>query len=348
MVPTPGMGRLARLGVLSFCSWGAVFNAPATEPLEVASRVHITPDGPVVLYIARVELTDPQIEILVTEPIKKTDLDPEAILRTVPDWATESDAALAINANMFTRVISPTTLAANASRAAASSDGGPPLPSAGPPPHEIAPRLFADVLGLAISEGFVVSPVREFKGRPDPAIIFARSGTARVGRFGFDDLVGAWDAVAGIGASAASTDSTGLLVENGINTAHSARIDPLTRHPRTGVGVTRNGRILLIVVADGDQPGRSVGLTLPELADILIASGADDALNLDGGGSSSFVYRSPTDERLLNTPSDGTFRPIAMHLGVRLRDGIKHETAIEESEDTWTAAPPVPTVPAAR
>jgi hypothetical protein len=71
------------------------------------------------------------------------------------------------------------------------------------------------------------------------------------------------------------------------------------RHPRTAVGFTRDGTALLVVV-DGRQPPYSDGMTLPELTDLMIRLGARDALNFDGGGSSSLVVRG----RVLNRPAD--------------------------------------------
>jgi hypothetical protein len=69
------------------------------------------------------------------------------------------------------------------------------------------------------------------------------------------------------------------------------------RHPRTAVGVTEEGDLILMVV-DGRQDA-SIGVTLDELADLMLDVGAEDALNLDGGGSSAIVV----DGVLLNTPS---------------------------------------------
>ncbi len=57
------------------------------------------------------------------------------------------------------------------------------------------------------------------------------------------------------------------------------------RSPRTTAGVTSEGELILTVV-DGRQSNVSIGMTLEELGDLMAARGADDALNLDGGGSS--------------------------------------------------------------
>ena len=71
------------------------------------------------------------------------------------------------------------------------------------------------------------------------------------------------------------------------------------RHPRTVVGWTAAGDELLVTV-DGRQPGLSVGMSLFEATDFMIALGASDAINLDGGGSTTFVQGG----NVVNHPSD--------------------------------------------
>ncbi len=61
------------------------------------------------------------------------------------------------------------------------------------------------------------------------------------------------------------------------------------RHPRTAVGFDADGGALWLVVVDGRREGYSEGMSLLELADLLLALGVDEALNLDGGGSSTMV-----------------------------------------------------------
>ena len=77
------------------------------------------------------------------------------------------------------------------------------------------------------------------------------------------------------------------------------------RQPRTAIGVTATGRILLVVI-DGRRPRWSRGATLGELRSILRDLGAVDALNLDGGGSSEMVVKG----EVVNRPSDGRERRI--------------------------------------
>ena len=71
------------------------------------------------------------------------------------------------------------------------------------------------------------------------------------------------------------------------------------RHPRTAIGISRDSATVYLVVVDGRQQS-SVGMTLEELANSLIALGAFEALNLDGGGSTALVVR----DSIVNVPSD--------------------------------------------
>ena len=78
-------------------------------------------------------------------------------------------------------------------------------------------------------------------------------------------------------------------------------------HPRTAIARLKSGQILLLTV-DGRQPGESIGMSLGMLADLLLEFGAMDAINLDGGGSTTMVIRN----KLVNKPSDATGeRPVS-------------------------------------
>lgn len=115
------------------------------------------------------------------------------------------------------------------------------------------------------------------------------------------------------------------LVENGKNVAN----DNPAIHPRTAAGVTADGKLLLVTV-DGRIVDRSVGLTFRELADVLIRWGARNAINLDGGGSTTLVMDDPrtaaNDPRVMNLPCDklpdkshGRERPVANSIAVFAR-----------------------------
>jgi hypothetical protein len=74
------------------------------------------------------------------------------------------------------------------------------------------------------------------------------------------------------------------------------------RHPRSVVGW--NAAEVLLVTVDGRQPGYSVGMSLPEAAELLRALGATEALNLDGGGSTTLAVGAT----VVNRPSDRMVR----------------------------------------
>jgi hypothetical protein len=81
------------------------------------------------------------------------------------------------------------------------------------------------------------------------------------------------------------------------------------RHPRTGLGVTDGGQVLMVTV-DGRRSA-SRGVTLAEMGQLLKFLGARDAFNLDGGGSTVMARHkagSGTFE-VANRPSDGRQRP---------------------------------------
>ena len=74
-----------------------------------------------------------------------------------------------------------------------------------------------------------------------------------------------------------------------------------TRHPRSAIGFSRDSSTLFLVVVDG-RTQKSVGMTLTELAALMRRVGAWQAMNFDGGGSSTMIV----DGSVVNTPSDST------------------------------------------
>jgi len=79
----------------------------------------------------------------------------------------------------------------------------------------------------------------------------------------------------------------------------------MARHPRTVLGW--NDRFFYLVVVDGRQPGLSNGMTFAEQAQWMQKLGCTEALNIDGGGSSTFWLGG----KIMNSPSDGRERSIA-------------------------------------
>jgi exopolysaccharide biosynthesis protein len=74
-----------------------------------------------------------------------------------------------------------------------------------------------------------------------------------------------------------------------------------TRHPRTGVGFSRDSSTLYLVTVDGRSESSS-GMSLAEFASLMQALGVAQGLNLDGGGSTTLVLRG----HVVNHPSDST------------------------------------------
>ncbi len=108
-----------------------------------------------------------------------------------------------------------------------------------------------------------------------------------------------------------------ILVENGRSSIVGTPGENLKRrHPRTAI--CTNDRKVIFVVVDGRQPQLSVGMTLEELADLMVSLGCTTAMNTDGGGSSVMAVAAPASAqigaqqaaplRIVNSPSDGQER----------------------------------------
>ena len=100
-----------------------------------------------------------------------------------------------------------------------------------------------------------------------------------------------------------------LLVVNGVaqKASQGNNVPPA---PRTAVGFSQDGSKMFVLTADGRQPAFADGLGLDELAAMMIELGAYNAVNLDGGGSTTMVTRTPgsTTAEVENRPSDGAER----------------------------------------
>lgn len=93
------------------------------------------------------------------------------------------------------------------------------------------------------------------------------------------------------------------------------------RAPRTAIAIDRDGEEAILVVIDGRQPLYSDGVTSQEFARELAALGAFNAVELDGGGSSTLVIDRGDGPKLMNSPVHTRIplreRPVATHFGVR-------------------------------
>jgi hypothetical protein len=313
----PGLGHSTLFGSRELADFPAqmlahlklhnCLTAPSTQPSKAESgpidvrEIHWqTPAGPVHGYQATINLDDPRLTLHVTHAMPHPqNAAPEvnATLTSVDRWATDNHLTLAINANYF-----------------GWKKGG------------------GQILGLVVDDGKVVSPQRQWHNKPDPALVFLQDKSGWLAKLiGPDQPPVNPDeirfAVAGVGGSDTDPNHGTLLVQAGKNLGSTARVFPESHLARTAIGVDHTGHQLTIITIDGRQPDWSVGLTLPELAQKLIDAGVTDALNLDGGGSTSFVYHPdenapeitnrPCDESAAGRP--GIFRPVAVQLGFAVK-----------------------------
>jgi hypothetical protein len=157
-----------------------------------------------------------------------------------------------------------------------------------------------DVLGLSVSKGDVYSQAHGKWG----ALLITEDNKARIEQppFKTEDV---YNAVGGFH----------LLLKDGKNVGTDG-----DKHPRTAVGISKDGRYLYLIVIDGRQTNHSLGASTRETAAMLKSLGAHDALNLDGGGSTTLVFEGDDGSaKVMNRPVHllpGVERVNANHLGV--------------------------------
>lgn len=114
------------------------------------------------------------------------------------------------------------------------------------------------------------------------------------------------------------TGSSILLQEGCIPEKFSYSVSSFNqRNPRTIAGSSKDGKQLILVTVDGRQDD-SIGLTQKETAELMKELGADNALLLDGGGSTTMVARTSGTNGLqvVNVPSEGSLRQVANAIGI--------------------------------
>lgn len=140
-------------------------------------------------------------------------------------------------------------------------------------PLAYLPGMPVDIAGLAMHEGRLVSPSQD-----GFAALGLGPGGAVAAGYDLGSLLGARPEEAAAGFA--------MLVEGGLNVASADG----TLAARTAVGGDGSGRLVFVVV-EGGAKGRSEGLSLRELADLMLELEADWAINMDGGGSSVMILR---------------------------------------------------------
>lgn len=133
-------------------------------------------------------------------------------------------------------------------------------------------------------------------------------GAAALRRLAVGDRVTVWYALtAASGTPPRTAVGASPILRDG---APVAGLDARSRDPRSAAGLTAQGRLILLT-ADGRE-STSVGITLAETAEQLRRAGAVDGVNLDGGGSSTMVFRG----QVVNSPSEDAYRLVPNALGV--------------------------------
>ena len=94
-------------------------------------------------------------------------------------------------------------------------------------------------------------------------------------------------------------------------------IDQDRRSPRSAIGITADGSLLLVMVAQKPDLPNASGMTLQELADFMKSLGIQKALNLDGGGSASLYYNGTTYYGKLDENGQAIERPVKSVLLVK-------------------------------
>ena len=168
-------------------------------------------------------------------------------------------------------------------------------------PVEEAEGTPRDILGLSASRGDVYSKPHgshcAMLISKDNHVTFAEPPI---------NTQGVYNAVSGFG----------MLLRHGVNAGASDQ-----RHPRTAAGASQDGRYLYLLIIDGRQPLYSIGASTKETADWMAQLGAFDALNLDGGGSTTLVLSDGEGgAQILNRPIHnnipGMERVNGNHIGV--------------------------------
>jgi exopolysaccharide biosynthesis protein len=136
-----------------------------------------------------------------------------------------------------------------------------------------------------------------------PVLAIDSSGSARINLFSLEHgVLRPFHPVQAVGGRPVLVRDSAIAAE--VDTFGSAGFRG--PNPRTAAGISRDGRGLILAVIDG-RTAHDAGMTLRQTAELMLALGARDAINLDGGGSTTMVIADPDSAgrlRIVNHPSD--------------------------------------------
>lgn len=172
---------------------------------------------------------------------------------------------------------------------------------------------YAGSIGLMVSNGTVVALPQK---RTVPALVVRKNGKVELIKFKEGDKT------SDIQLALSGFE---IVLQDGKQVCNNK----IVLHPRTFYGLSRDGSKLYLVIADGRQKDYSEGMALCEGARFLKYLGADDGINMDGGGSTTLVTGSNGKAEVVNTPPGAGqadkkdkykyTRKVANSLGVCLR-----------------------------
>ncbi len=244
-------------------------------------------DRPMVAHVIEIDLSSARYRLGVTPADTSRGMEHTAKLTTA--YLDEVDALLALNASYFLPF------------AGGSPAGDDYYPKVGDP---------VSVSGAAISGGRVVSPIEtDLDIRVNAIVCFAGL------RIAIED---------GQSCPAGYPDGVAAgprLLASGVRRPFTAFDNnyAVSAHPRTAIGVDKTGGKAFIVAVDGRQADYSVGASLDQLTDLFIGLGATEAINLDGGGSTTLTVAGKSGtpillNRPIHTGVPGRERPVPNHI----------------------------------
>lgn len=267
---------------------------PARRPVSQALFQGITYERhvrnqprPLVLHVVEVDLTAPGIDFLVSPPRPNTGPKNEKLENTadtVPGFLDRHGVQVAVNGSFF-------------------------FPHKVRSPLNYYPRVGegASTMGLSISNGDRYSEAEE--GWAALCIISHQDIRITEQDCPPETQQGIAGDVQFLKGGKLYNDGLVILQGNDVK-----------QFPRTAIAVDQATTKMWLVVVDGRQDGYSEGITLAELGKFLVGLGADRALNLDGGGSSTLAIEDGGDASVMNAPFQArvpmNLRPVANHFGL--------------------------------
>lgn len=184
--------------------------------------------------------------------------------------------------------------------------------------NELGDEVVLDILEGNVQSGQTmklrVADIHKDKGNSlltEGKVVLSASGTSRAVLSSLqvgDELSASFELEAGWRDAKMVIGGSELLVKDGVVQPNS----DTAVHPRSAIGAKADGTIVMFEV-DGRAPGFSEGVQLQELGQLMKNLGVVQALNLDGGGSSTVVVKLPgqSTRQVMNRPSDGGERKTA-------------------------------------